>query len=159
VHQIESEAPMDFSGEMAAIQQQLARCHDMVVRRSVVLGVLAAVPGERVLELGCGAGLYLREIGVAVGTGGHAMGLDVSQDQIRAAASYCDGMAQVEARVADLLTVPAADDEFDATLSVQVLEYVADVGAGVAEVARVTRRGGRFLEPGNELGGVVLERW
>lgn len=138
-------APMDFSGEMAAIQQQLARCHDMVVRRGVVLGVLAAAPGERILELGCGAGSYLREIGVAVGENGHAVGLDVSHDQVGAAASHCDGMAQVEARVGDLQAVPASDDEYDATVSVQVLEYVADVGAGVAEVARVTRPGGRFV--------------
>ena len=136
---------MDFSGEMAVIQQQLARCHDMVTRRSVVLGALAAAPGESILELGCGAGLYLREIGVAVGPTGRAVGLDVSADQVRAATSKCEGLAQVEARVGDLLAVPAADDEYDATLSVQVLEYVADVRAGVAEIARVTRRGGRFL--------------
>jgi arsenite methyltransferase len=45
----------------------------------------------------------------------------------------------------DLLAVPASDDAFDAALSVQVLEYVTDVEAGVREVARVTRRGGRFV--------------
>ena len=64
-----------------------------------VLDALAAAPGERILEVGCGAGLCLREIAVAVGPAGRAVGIDISSDQIRAAETHCEGLANVEARV------------------------------------------------------------
>jgi 2-polyprenyl-3-methyl-5-hydroxy-6-metoxy-1,4-benzoquinol methylase len=38
---------------------------------------------------------------------------------------------QVRVEVGDVCAVPAAEGEFDAVVSVQVLEHVADVGAGV----------------------------
>ncbi|HKY23955.1 MAG TPA: methyltransferase domain-containing protein [Gaiella sp.] len=37
------------------------------------------------------------------------------------------------------------DASFDGALSVQVLEYVADVGAALAELHRVVRPGGRVV--------------
>jgi hypothetical protein len=45
----------------------LARCHDMTARRAAVLEAFDAGSGERLLEVGCGSGVYLREIAVAVG--------------------------------------------------------------------------------------------
>ena len=51
-----------YSGDLAAIQQSLARCHDLVARRVAVLAALDAGPGDVVLEVGCGGGTYLREI-------------------------------------------------------------------------------------------------
>ena len=145
---------LDFSGELAAIQQQMARSHDFVVRRATVLDALAAAPGERILEVGCGAGLCLREIAVAVGPAGRAVGIDISSDQIRAAETHCEGLANVEVRLGDLLALADPDGHFDATVSVQVLEYVADVDAALAEVARVTRVGGRFVNVATNWGSV-----
>jgi ubiquinone/menaquinone biosynthesis C-methylase UbiE len=78
---------MDYSGDLALIQQRLAQSDDMAARRVVVLDALQAAPGERILEVGCGSGLCLRPIGVAVGEAGRAVGLDLSQDQIEAAAA------------------------------------------------------------------------
>ena len=46
---------MDFSGDLAAIQRQLARSADMASRRARVLEALGAAPGERIAELGCAA--------------------------------------------------------------------------------------------------------
>jgi SAM-dependent methyltransferase len=51
----------------------------------------------------------------------------------------------VELRPGDATSLPVADGELDAALSVQVLEYVADVGAALAELHRVLRPGGRVL--------------
>jgi hypothetical protein len=48
--------PMGFTGENAAIQQRLAACHEMGVRRYAVLQELAPRRGERVIEVGGGAG-------------------------------------------------------------------------------------------------------
>jgi arsenite methyltransferase len=145
---------MDYSGEIADIQQQLARCHDMVARRVAVLDALGPGPGEHVLEVGCGAGLYLRETAIAVGPEGSALGIDLSQDQVGAARAHCVDLPQARAEVGDVLAVPAADGSVDAVLSVQVLEYVDDVDAAIAEVRRVTRVGGRFVNLATNLGAL-----
>ena len=145
---------MDYSGEVASIQRQLAQCQDMVARRLVVLDTLGAGSGERILEAGCGAGLCLRELGVAVGTDGRVVGIDVSEDQVHAAAMLCHGLAHVEVGVGDVLAIPALDDDFDATVTIQVLEYVDDTAAAVAELARVTRSGGRFVNVATNWGAL-----
>ena len=74
---------MRYSGDLAAIQQSLARCHDLVARRVAVLAALDAGVGDVVLEVGCGGGTYLREIATAVGEHGRAIGYDVSADTHR----------------------------------------------------------------------------
>ena len=74
--------PMEFTGEIAEIQQRLAASHEMAVRRNAVLQELAPRRGERVIEVGCGAGLLLRDIGLALGPHGLAAGVDISPDQI-----------------------------------------------------------------------------
>jgi arsenite methyltransferase len=145
---------MDFSGDLAAIQQQLARSADMASRRVRVLDALGAAPGERIAELGCGAGLMLREIALAVGETGRAFGMDLSEDQVRAARTHGAELKQLDVRVGDLRAIPAADGEFDAVLSMQVLEYVAHVGAALGEIARVTRRGGRFVNVATNWGSL-----
>jgi arsenite methyltransferase len=107
-----------------------------------------------VLEAGCGSGLLLREIGAAVGEQGLAIGIDVSPDQLTAARSHCKDMTQVQVRVEDMRAVAAADELFDATVSVQVLEYVPDVETAVAEAARVTKPGGRFVNVATNWGSL-----
>ena len=128
---------MDYSGNVAVIQQRLARCQDLVARRVAVLDALEAGLGDRVLEVGCGAGLYVREIAIAVGETGSVLGIDVSDDQVAAARGHCDDLVQARVEVGDACAVPASEAEMDAVVSVQVLEYVADVDAAVAELARV----------------------
>jgi NADH:ubiquinone oxidoreductase subunit F (NADH-binding) len=44
---------MEFTGEIATIQQRLAACHEMAARRHAVLQELAPRRGERVVEVGC----------------------------------------------------------------------------------------------------------
>ena len=46
-----------FSGDLGELQRSLAECHDATVRRTSVLEALDLVPGERVLDIGCGGGL------------------------------------------------------------------------------------------------------
>jgi ubiquinone/menaquinone biosynthesis C-methylase UbiE len=145
---------MDFTGDLASIQQQLARSADMASRRVQVLDALGAAPGERIAELGCGAGLLLREVALAVGEAGLAFGMDLSEDQVRAARAQGAELKQLDVRVGDLRAIPAADGDFDAVVSMQVLEYVADTRAALSEIARVTRRGGRFVNVATNWGSL-----
>ena len=136
---------MRYSGDLAAIQQSLARCHDLVARRVAVLAALDAGVGDVVLEVGCGGGTYLREIATAVGEQGRAIGYDVSADQVAAARQYCDGLTNVTIETGDLAGLAIADETVDAVVAVQVLEYVADVDRALREIRRVTRPGGRLV--------------
>ena len=54
-------------------------------------------------------------------------------------------MSNVRAEVGSATALDADDGCFDASVSTQVLEYIEDVGVALAELARVTRVGGRFV--------------
>jgi SAM-dependent methyltransferase len=117
---------MEFTGQIATIQQRLAACHEMAARRHAVLQELAPRRGERVIEVGCGAGLLLRDIGLALGPHGLAAGVDVSADQIAAAARECAEVPAVKPMVCDIRALDYPDAVFDAAVAVQVVEYIED---------------------------------
>jgi arsenite methyltransferase len=114
-------------------------------RRGLVRAVLAAAPGERVLDVGCGPGFYCAELVEEVGPSGHVTGLDGSPAMLALAERRCAGRPNVELRAADATALPVPDAGFDAALSVQVLEYVADVDAALRELHRALRPGGRLV--------------
>jgi ubiquinone/menaquinone biosynthesis C-methylase UbiE len=136
---------MEFTGEIAAIQQRLAECHDLAARRMAVVQALAPRRGERVLEIGCGAGLLLREIALATGPHGLAAGVDISPDQVAAAEARSSGVPGVLPAVGDARALDWPDAVFDAAVAVQVLEYIGDTPAAIAELRRVLKPGGRLL--------------
>lgn len=136
---------MEFTGEIARLQQRLAECQELTLRRFTVIEQLAPRRGERVLEIGCGAGLLLREIGLALGPHGLAAGLDVSPDQIAQAAVECASVPAVCPVVGDATALSYPDAVFDAAVAVQVLEYIPDPAAAIAELRRTLKPGGRLL--------------
>ncbi|GMG81953.1 hypothetical protein LNKW23_11660 [Paralimibaculum aggregatum] len=135
---------MEFTGEIAEIQQQLARCSDIAARRLAVAQTLAPRRGERLLEIGCGAGLLLRELALAVGPHGLAAGLDISPDQIGAAEAECTGIPAAKPEIGDVRALGYGDAVFDAAVAVQAVEYVPEVETALAEIRRVLKAGGRF---------------
>ena len=132
-----------FTGDMARLQQAIAESHDLVVRRSTVLEALNLRTGARVLELGCGGGYYAYEAARFVGRTGWVCAIDISPDQVAAAQRRCAEFGWVECRTADIAAPPYADAAFDAVFTVQVLEYLADLDAGLRQIHRMLRPGGR----------------
>jgi len=118
---------------------------DFQRRRRLVHEALNAQPGERVLDVGCGPGFYVAELLDRVGKTGAVVGVDVSAEMLNLARRRCEGQANVAFHDASATALPAADSSFDAALSVQVLEFVADVDAALAEIRRVLRPGGRVV--------------
>jgi ubiquinone/menaquinone biosynthesis C-methylase UbiE len=118
---------------------------DAVRRRRIVREALAAAPGERILDVGCGPGFYCAELLADVGPTGWVVGVDGSEAMLALAARRCAGHDNVELLPGDATAVPVDDASFDAALSVQVQEYVPDVDAGLAELHRALRPGGRVL--------------
>jgi SAM-dependent methyltransferase len=110
------------------------------------LAKLAAAPGERVLDVGCGCGDTSLALGRAVGPAGRVLGVDLSEPMVarageRAAAA---GLAHVAFRAGDVQTSPLERDAFDAAFSRFGVMFFADPVAAFANVRRALRVGGRL---------------
>ncbi len=106
---------------------------------------LSATPGERILDIGCGPGYYVAELLAEVGQSGSVVAVDASPDMLALAQQRCEGHDNVSFREGTANALPVEDGECDAALSVQVMEYVADVAGALAEIHRALRPGGRVL--------------
>ena len=87
----------------------------------------------------------MAEILERVGPGGSVVGVDASAPMLGLAAKRCEGHDNVSFHEGDVTALPVPDAEFDRVLSVQVLEYVDDIPAALAELLRVLRPGGRVV--------------
>jgi SAM-dependent methyltransferase len=103
---------------------------------------LAAQPGERILDLGCGDGQLTTRLQT---TGAEVVGVDASEPMV--AAARARGIAADQANAESL---PYADASFDAVFSNAALHWVRNHDAMMAEVHRVLKPGGRFVA---EMGG------
>jgi ubiquinone/menaquinone biosynthesis C-methylase UbiE len=138
-------ARLEFDESMASQLEVLYNRRDVVRRRHLVREAVAVQPGEHVLDVGCGPGFYVKELLDQVGVGGSVTGVDVSRAMLAVAAKRVDGHDNVAFYEAEATKLPVPDHAFDAAVSVQVLEYVPDVAAALAEIHRVLRPGGRIV--------------
>jgi SAM-dependent methyltransferase len=99
-------------------------------------------PGSRVLDVGCGAGEDLGELAALVGREGRVVGVDSSQTMIAQALERTRGLP-VQCQVGDAHALAFPDEAFDGSRADRVLQHVADPARVLAELVRVTRRGGR----------------
>ena len=125
--------------------EALYRIGDVVRRRGLVRSSLAAAPGERILDVGCGPGFFCAELQKEVGSAGSVVGIDSSPAMLALAARRCEGRENVTFHEADATSLPVEDASFDGVVCVQVLEYVTDILAGLSELYRALRPGGRVV--------------
>jgi ubiquinone/menaquinone biosynthesis C-methylase UbiE len=134
-----------FDEALAAQLETLYRTRDVLRRRRLVREALQAGPGDRVLDVGCGPGFYVAELVEQVGPTGSVTGVDASPQTLELARRRTEGRDNVALQLADATALPVPDGAFDAALSVQVLEYVTDVDAALAELHRAVAPGGRVV--------------
>jgi ubiquinone/menaquinone biosynthesis C-methylase UbiE len=134
-----------FDPETSRRMEILYTGPDAKRRRSEALRMLALRPGERVLDVGCGPGFLTAEIAAEVGASGLVRAVDNSDAMVGLARARCEKLPAVEIAPGDATRLDFPADAFDAAVSVQVHEYVKDVGAGLRELHRVLRPGGRLL--------------
>ncbi|HEY5986954.1 MAG TPA: class I SAM-dependent methyltransferase [Streptosporangiaceae bacterium] len=104
------------------------------------LGALGDVTGQRVLELGCGAGQWSRSL---LEEAGQIVGFDLSEAQIGAARQAMRGRYPLVQGAAQQL--PFADSSFDVVLCDHGALSWAPPAEAVPEAARVLRGGGRLV--------------
>ncbi len=134
-----------FDEQTAQRLEVMYRKRDVLRRRRLVREALAVEAGHRVLDVGCGPGFYLAELLAEVGLKGAVVGVDNSVAMLAAAARRCEGLGDARFHEGNATSLPVEDRGFDRALCVQVLEYVADVPAALAELYRVLRPGGRAV--------------
>lgn len=100
-------------------------------------------PGLRVLDLGCGPGFISLWLAEAVAPG-ELYGIDMEPSQIEMARQFAleNGYDNVSFHVADVADLPFEDGYFDVACFQDVLAYVPDTDAALAEVMRVLKPGG-----------------
>ncbi len=125
-------------------------------QRRVTLAQLELLPGESVLDVGCGSGFLTAEMATAVGERGVVIAVDKSDDMVAATQERCDGMGQVAAHTADVTALPMTDASFTAVTCTQVLLYVDQVEKALNEMMRVLKPGGRLAVLETDWRGVVM---
>ena len=105
----------------------------------------ALEPGERVLDLGCGAGTDTLVAAQMVGPEGSVTGIDMTPEMLAKARASADEM-DVEIHLvegeAEVLAFP--DGSFDVIISNGVIDLIPDKDAAFSEMFRVLAPGGRI---------------
>lgn len=107
-------------------------------RRALLLG--EARPGERVLDLGCGAGRFVAALRAA---GADPVGVEIAEAALERARRNAPG-ADLRAIEPDG-SLPLEHASVDLVWCSEVLEHVADTAHALLEARRVLRPGGRLL--------------
>ncbi len=106
-------------------------------RRLAMVRRYASLEGRRVLDVGCGLGMYTSAF---LRYTPHVFGVEIEADRAREARARAKGVTR---SVGEML--PFADHTFDVVFSHEVLEHVADDRLCARELVRVTRSGGRIV--------------
>lgn len=102
---------------------------------------LPDLTGRRVLEIGCGRGAFSRYLAEH---GADLVAADFSSTAVAHARTRLEPLG-VEPIVADIMEIPFPDESFDLVVSQETLEHVPDPARGLAELVRVTKRGGTLI--------------
>ncbi len=108
--------------------------------------IAALKPGERVLDLGSGAGFDAFIAARQVGPTGFVLGVDMTPEMVnRARANASEiGVGHVEFRLGDIERLPVEDASIDVVMSNCVINLAPDKAAVFREAFRVLARGGRL---------------
>ena len=131
-----AEAAAYLDAAAAAIAAPRLRSHEL----------LGVAPGSTVLDVGCGTGIALSEIAGLLGPEGTAVGLDPSSAMLEQARARLEGSAcRIQLVQGTATSTGLESDRFDAVRTERVLMHVSEPVAALAELARVTKPGGRVV--------------
>ena len=137
-------AILEFNKEEAEKLLEVYVTSDVVAQRIEFLEAINLGKGERVLDVGTGPGFLAQAIAETVGTSGSVCGVDISESLLDVARSQNKDTKHIEFVYGDASHLPYPDEDFDSVVCTQVLEYVPDVDASLADIYRVLRKGGKI---------------
>ena len=112
-------------------------------------------PGERVVDVGCGAGIDSLIAARMVGPGGSVIGVDMTPAMLERARASAERGAFSNVRFHEGFaeSIPVADGWADVVISNGLLNLVPDKFAGLQEMARVLKPGGRL-----QIGDILVQK-
>jgi len=137
--------PQEMQQHTYAIMDEVEGSHWWFVGRRAILdsflkqiAAKITITGDelRILDVGCGTGANLEMLSAY----GHAEGVDVSDDAL----AFCEKKG-LKAQKGLAESLPFADETFDLTTALDVVEHLDDDIPGLKEMYRVTKRGGYSL--------------
>jgi ubiquinone/menaquinone biosynthesis C-methylase UbiE len=104
----------------------------------LVMGMLRPGRGEKILDAGCGTGVFTRDMLVA---GAQIFGLELSLPMLLRAGNKLQRYPFYMVR-GDMRIFPFHDNVFDKAVSVTAIEFIEDARGAIRELFRVTKPGG-----------------
>ncbi len=145
-----------YDRKAAELLERSYQTPEIVQQRLRTLAALTLRDGESVLDVGCGTGLLLEQEARLVGSSGRCEGIDASDDMLVFARGRCEALTQVNLQQGSATRLPFDDASFDALSCTQVLLYVDDLQAALAEFYRVLRPGGRLAIIETDWDGAII---
>ena len=156
---------LDYPPELAHVPESAVESFAGVAN-PFVLGRLA--PGERVLDLGSGAGTDSLVAAQMVGAEGSVTGIDMTPEMLEKARASAASMGAGNVRFVEgqVESLPFPDASFDVVVSNGVIDLVPDKDAVFGELFRVLAPGGRLQiadvtiqQPVSEEGRRNIDLW
>ncbi len=141
-------AEVEVAADAARWLARQASAPSEIEARRRALDLIDPRPGEIIIDVGAGSGIFTLEIAARVAPGGRVFAVDASGAMLahaRAAAGAAGFGAMIDCRVADGRKLPFGPAAFDAAVTHWVLVHVDQPGVVIDEMRRVTRRGGRVM--------------
>lgn len=106
----------------------------------LVLNLLEPSPGEKILDAGCGTGVFTSDI---LSRGANVTGFDISLPMLKK--GKAKEYPSFKVLQGDMLHLPFPSCSFGKVVSITALEFIADGERAVEELFRVVRRGGTIV--------------
>lgn len=134
----------DHAALVAALDAQ-ARFPAVKRLRAAAVGLLAPVPGNHLLDAGCGIGDMTRQLAGYVGPGGLVVGIDTSTTMLAEARRRTPDTLPAVFRSGDVTRLDLDGGCFDGVYCERVLQHLEHPERALGELLRVTRPGGRIV--------------
>jgi len=137
----------DWNGPNGArwVANQARLDHMLAVFGDAAIEAAAPANGERVLDVGCGAGTSSLALAVQVGKQGSVLGLDISEALIARARECASADAPIPYRLADASSAPLTDQAFDLLFSRFGVMFFDDPIAAFTHMRGALKVGGRVV--------------
>ena len=113
---------------------------------NLVIDLLDVQPGDKVLEVGFGPGVGIQLLAQRA-SAGRLAGVDPSHEMVKQAAARnaeTVSAGRVDLRQGSVQTLPFPDQTFDKAMAINSMQVWPDVGAGLREMRRVLKPGGKL---------------